>query len=140
MQDLPKHLDSVRIFSPQPKRLGSRVLPHMIRNALINEFEEPIRNMSKSETPDFSEEEEVMQELNQIISFKRSFTSPEPISPVSPAPVLKRYMSWGSTSTGSTPPREKHNPIIYDEFFKELNCTISTADSSPFRSSSPETV
>jgi hypothetical protein len=140
MQDLPKPFDSVRIFSPQPKRLGIRILPIVVRNTLINERDVPIRNVSKSETPEYSEEEEVMQELAELISLKRSFTSPEPVSPISPAPVLKRYMTWGSMKSGTTPPRDKQNPIIFDEFFKELNCSISTAENSPLRSFSPETV
>jgi len=82
------------------------------------------------------EDEEVNEELNSIITPIKSM--PAPTRKSIPLPTLSRCLTWDEYSQEATPPREKSNPIIFDELFLELNSTISTAESTPPRSSSPD--
>ena len=136
MQDLIGSPKVDRIFSPQPKRVSirgmtsSQVSPYM-RECL------PFVHHSLLSSPTDIEDEEVNEELNSIITPVKSASRLTRTS--IPVPILSRCLTWDEYSLDNTPPREKNNPIIFDELFMELNSSINTAESTPPRSFSPDT-
>jgi hypothetical protein len=133
MQDLIGSHRVDRIFSPQPKRVSIRAMTTCQLSPYLSEY---VESRSLNSPPTHFEDEEVNEELNSIITPIKSVPAPSRKS--IPLPTLSRCLTWDEYSQEATPPREKSNPIIFDELFMELNSTISTAESTPPRSFSPD--
>ena len=137
MQNL-QNIDTGKIFSPQPKRMGIRVQDTVDRNPFQLEFGVPCRNFSVLSSLDHQEDQQVLEELNEILSPRKSCEVSRPVPSRHTLPSFRRHLTWESASCDSAPPREKENPIIFDEFFLELNSACSTAENSPLRTLSPD--
>lgn len=133
-----QNIESGKIFSPQPKRMGIRVPETADRNLFQREFGIPIRNFSHSGSLEHREDQQVFEELNEILSPRKSCEVSRPVPSRHTLPSFRRHLTWEIASCDSAPPRDKENPIIFDEFFLELNSACSTAENSPLRTLSPD--
>lgn len=100
---------STSIISPEPKRVNTYLFNPARRN--------PFFELPHLKPPAQGEEESIEKELTQILS-----------KPLTIFPPIKKSPS-PSTFAKSGPPRQKYNPLIYDEKFIEINSSASTQES-----------
>lgn len=100
------------LVSPIPKRTSQLLQAASKKN--------PFTELPPIKTPGHIEEDLVVKELRLILS-KPSFVLP-PMKKSTPSPNYFNKIE-------QHPARQKVNPVVNDEIFLELNCSLSTCES-----------